>query len=70
MKKCKIDTWNIFRQCHEDPINIFCQNFATMEVHDLSGRIIGKACPYHAKQTEMMSLAVNGIVTAKFVARN
>lgn len=62
IKKCKIDDWNIYTQRRTTAC---CQNPATMEVHDLSGNIIGKCCPYHAKQTEILIQAVNGAVTGQ-----
>ena len=65
-KKCGIDTWNMQKQCHEDPVHIFCQEPATETVRGLDGTPLrGKVCKYHAKQTEMMIQAVNGLVTSK-----
>ena len=64
---CGIDDWNVLTQSRT---TARCQELATMEVHDLSGRIIGKACLFHAKETEQMIQAVNGFVGAKFIARN
>jgi len=69
MGKCGVDTWNMFEQRHEDPVNIFCQELATMDVHGLAGEVIGKCCPYHAKQTEMLLQAVNCAITG-WVSKN
>ena len=64
---CGIDDWNVLTQSRTTAC---CPEPATMDVHDLSGKVIGKACPFHAKQTEMMMQAVNGWVGAKFVSRS
>jgi hypothetical protein len=61
---CGLDTWNMFTQKHEDPVNIFCQNPATDYVYDLSGnRLRGRVCKYHAEQTQRMIDGVNNSIT-------
>ena len=67
MKKCGIDDWSVFTQSRT---TANCQEDATYEVRDLSGKAIGKCCPKHGKETEQMIQATNGFVTAKFIARN
>ena len=66
-RECRIDDWNVLTQSRT---TYHCSRLATMEVHDLSGKVIGKSCPFHAKQTEQMLLAVNGLIGAKFVSIN
>lgn len=66
-KKCGIDDWNVFTQSRT---TARCPEPATTEVHDLSGKVIGKCCPKHAKETELLIQAANSFVTAKFVAKN
>ncbi len=71
MRKCGIDTWNMFEQRHEDPINITCQEPATMPVYELNGKTpMGKLCPKHAKEFDQLRLGVNAFVGAKYVSRN
>jgi len=67
MKKCGIDDWNVLTQSRTTAC---CQELATMEVHDLSGKVIGKCCPKHAKETEQMILGTNAFVSAKYVSKN
>ena len=67
MRKCRIDDWNLFTQSRTTHC---CQEPATMEVHDLSGKIIGKCCPKHARETELMILGVNAFIGAKYVSKN
>ena len=67
MKKCGIDDWNIFTQSRTTAC---CQELATMEVHDLSGKVIGKSCPKHAKEIEQLIQAANGFITGSVVSRN
>lgn len=64
---CGIDDWNIFTQSRTTAC---CPEKATMEIHDLSGKVIGKCCPKHAKELELLMQAVNGFVTGKFVGKN
>ena len=64
--KCKIDDWNVFAQSRTTTC---CQEEATYEVHDLSGKIISKCCPKHGKETELLIGAANGLVTA-LVSKN
>jgi len=66
-RKCKTDDWNVFTQSR---ITACCQELATVEVHDLSGQMIGKCCPKHAKELELLMQAANGLATAKIVAKN
>ncbi len=66
MKKCGTDDWNIFTQSRTTAC---CQEPATMEVHDLSGKVIGKSCPKHARELELLMQAANGLVTA-IVSKN
>ena len=67
MKKCRIDDWNIFTQSRTTTC---CKEPATMEVHDLSGKVIGKECPKHAKEFEQLIQAANGFVTGNVVSKN
>jgi len=67
MKKCRIDDWNIVAQSRTTAC---CQEDATYEVRDISGKVIGKCCPKHGKETEQFIQAVKGFVTAKFIAKN
>lgn len=63
MRKCGIDTWNIRTQKHDDPVNIFCQEAATETVCGLDGKPLrGKVCPKHKRDTELLTLAANGLV--------
>ena len=64
---CGIDDWNVLTQSRTTTC---CQELATMEVHDLSGKVIGKCCPKHAKELELLLQAVNSYVGAKFVSKN
>jgi len=78
MRKCHVDTWNMFKQIHEDPVNIFCQESATVDVFGMpykrydsvtgqwnwTREYLGKCCPYHAKQTELLMQAADGLVVA------
>lgn len=47
-----------------------CQESATYEVHDLSGKVIGKNCPEHGKELEKLILGVNAFIDAKYVSKN
>lgn len=67
MRKCGIDDWSVLTQSRTTPC---CHEPATMEVHDLSGRVIGKCCPKHAKETELMVLGVNAFIGAKYISKN
>lgn len=60
MKKCGIDDWNITTQSRTTAC---CQEDATYDVHDLSGKVIGKCCPKHGKELEILMQAANGMVT-------
>jgi len=67
VKKCGIDDWNPITKSRTTSC---CQELATMEVHDLSGKVIAKACPFHAKQTELIILGVHGYIRAKYFENN
>jgi len=67
VRKCGIDDWNVFAQSRTTAC---CQELATMEVYDLSGKVIGKCCPKHAKETELLMLGVNAVIGAKIVSGN
>ena len=64
---CGIDDWNVITRSRTTAC---CSEEATMPVHNLSGDIIGYACPRHAKETEQLIQAINGYVTARFVSYN
>ncbi len=64
-RKCGIDTWDMFKQRHLDPVNIFCQEPATETVYGLDGKPLrGKVCIFHKKDTEHLMQAANGLVSA------
>jgi len=41
-----------------------CQEFATYNIHDLMGNVIGKCCPEHGKETEILIQGTNAYVGA------
>jgi len=47
----------------------YCQEPATYDIHDTSGRVIGRNCPKHGKELEQLVLAANGLVSG-IVGRN
>lgn len=47
-----------------------CTRQATYEVRNLEGKIIGKCCPEHGKETERLILGVNAFIGAKYIGHN